>query len=448
MESNKKSSVKILFILIDGIADLNNSQIDNKTPLQYCNLPYINALANTGLNGMMDPVETGLACGSDTAHMNIFGYNPFELYRGRGAFESIGSGIPMDLTEVAFKCNFANMNPTTRVVEKRRVDRNFPEWGLPLIDVLNGMRVPGHEDHYITVLHATEHRCGVKLSGPNLSDEITGTDPLKDNLPLRKVVAKNKSNSDAVFTADLVNKLSDAIYDKLSQHPLNLEREKQGLRTGNIVLLRGCGSRLKVDDFEKVHGLKAFMIAPTAIINGLGQTIGIDPIKVPGTTGDYHTNLNLKTEKAAEIITSDKGYNFAFVHVKAIDDTGHDKDLEKKNYYFQKADEMIKTLIENLKQRKAPEEEFIICLTGDHTTPVRLGDHTFEPVPFTATTYSAVAEKLGIETSANVEKLRDLRDNVERFDEVSACGGVLGRFPGSQAMEVLKRFRESVGKLL
>ena len=41
--------------------------------------------------------------------------------------------------------------------------------------------------------------------------------------------------------------------------------------------------------------------------------------------------------------------------MKAIDDTGHDKDLEKKNYYFHKADEMVKTLIENLKQRKAPE---------------------------------------------------------------------------------------------
>jgi len=49
MESTKKPSVKILFILIDGIGDLNNAQNDNKTPLQYCNLPHINALANTGL---------------------------------------------------------------------------------------------------------------------------------------------------------------------------------------------------------------------------------------------------------------------------------------------------------------------------------------------------------------------------------------------------------------
>lgn len=84
------------------------------------------------------------------------------------------------------------------------MDREFPEWGLPLIDALNGMRVPDYPDHYITVLHATEHRCGVKLSGPGLTDEITGTDPLKDNLPLKKVVAKTKGNKDAEFTAAVV----------------------------------------------------------------------------------------------------------------------------------------------------------------------------------------------------------------------------------------------------
>ena len=33
--------------------------------------------------------------------------------------------------------------------------------------------------------YATEHRCGIAVSGPRLSDDITGTDPLKDNLPLQ-----------------------------------------------------------------------------------------------------------------------------------------------------------------------------------------------------------------------------------------------------------------------
>jgi 2,3-bisphosphoglycerate-independent phosphoglycerate mutase len=36
----------------------------------------INPLTAAGLNGLMDPVEPGLACGSDTAHMSLFGYDP------------------------------------------------------------------------------------------------------------------------------------------------------------------------------------------------------------------------------------------------------------------------------------------------------------------------------------------------------------------------------------
>lgn len=58
----------------------------------------------------MDPVETGLSCGSDTAHMNIFGYNPFKLYKGRGSYESMGSGLEMSPNEIAFKSNFAHMD--------------------------------------------------------------------------------------------------------------------------------------------------------------------------------------------------------------------------------------------------------------------------------------------------------------------------------------------------
>lgn len=36
------------------------------------------------------------------------------------------------------------------------------------------------------------------------------------------------------------------------------------------------------------------MIAPTAIIGGLGMSIGMERIKVDGATGDYHTNLSAK----------------------------------------------------------------------------------------------------------------------------------------------------------
>lgn len=36
------------------------------------------------------------------------------------------------------------------------------------------------------------------------------------------------------------------------------------------------------------------------------------------------------------------GYNFGFVHIKAVDDAGHDKSLEKKSKYLEKVNEMLK----------------------------------------------------------------------------------------------------------
>jgi 2,3-bisphosphoglycerate-independent phosphoglycerate mutase len=111
---------------------------------------------------------------------------------------------------------------------------------------------------------------------------------------------------------------------------------------------------------------------------------------------------------------------------------------------------MVKVLIETLNSRNKNNDEFIIALTGDHTTPLISGDHTFEPVPFTASTFSSLIENLGIDKSESkrLQELRNLRDTVERFDEISACEGVLGRFPGSEMMGILKKFKKSVESVI
>lgn len=37
------------------------------------------------------------------------------------------------------------------------------------------------------------------------------------------------------------------------------------------------------------HGLRGCMVAPTKIIAGLGMSLGLEVLEVPGTTGDYRT---------------------------------------------------------------------------------------------------------------------------------------------------------------
>jgi 2,3-bisphosphoglycerate-independent phosphoglycerate mutase len=51
-------------------------------------------------------------------------------------------------------------------------------------------------------------------------------------------------------------------------HPINAARAAEGLAVANVVLLRGCGSRIRVPSFQEKHGLRPCLVAPTKIIAG------------------------------------------------------------------------------------------------------------------------------------------------------------------------------------
>ena len=58
----------------------------------------------------------------------------------------------------------------------------------------------------MTAIHATEHRIGLKVSGDNLTSNVTGTDPLKDNKLIKKSISVDENNENDIFTANLVLK--------------------------------------------------------------------------------------------------------------------------------------------------------------------------------------------------------------------------------------------------
>mmetsp|Transcript_7843 Transcript_7843/g.1022 ORF Transcript_7843/g.1022 Transcript_7843/m.1022 type:complete len:92 (+) Transcript_7843:749-1024(+) len=82
------------------------------------------------------------------------------------------------------------------------------------------------------------------------------------------------------------------------------------------------------------------MIAPTAIIRGLGMTIGLDIIDVEGATGDEHSNINNKFIRANDLLVNSE-YKFGFLHIKAIDDMGHDKTINKRVTIMERIDGYI-----------------------------------------------------------------------------------------------------------
>ncbi|KAL6961062.1 hypothetical protein U1Q18_038825 [Sarracenia purpurea var. burkii] len=337
MVNSEKPRRRIAFVLIDGVGDVSLPRFAHKTPLQVAKVPNLDGIASAGVNGLMDPVEVGLACGSDTAHLSLLGYDPRVYYRGRGAFESMGAGLAMSPGDIAFKSNFATLDEQTGIVISRRADRHFEEEGPILCAALDGLKLSLFPQYEVRVRYATEHRCGVVLKGPNLSGNISGTDPLKDNRLLLQVEALDDTD-EAKHTAAVVNELSKEISRILISHPLNVKRAAEGKNIANVVLLRGCGIRIEVPPFAEKHGLWPCMVAPTKIIAGLGLSLGIDILEAPGSTGDYRTLLTSKATAIAKALSAplqscpsvfvpgedehkpgrSDGYDFGFLHIKVL----------------------------------------------------------------------------------------------------------------------------------
>ncbi|KAM7278667.1 hypothetical protein ACFE04_005801 [Oxalis oulophora] len=485
MSTPEQLKRRVAFVLIDGLGDVSIPRFGFKTPLQAAKLPNLDSIASAGVNGLMDPVEAGLGCGSDTAHLSIMGYDPRVYYRGRGAFESMGAGLAMSPGDIAFKSNFATLDQKTGIVNSRRADRHFEEEGPILCGALDGMKLPSFPEYEVRVRYATEHRCGVVVKGPSLSGNISGTDPLKDNRLLLQVEPLDDTK-EAKHTAAVVNELSKEISRILVSHPINAKRVAEGKNIANVVLLRGCGIRIEVPPFAQEHGLWPCMVAPTKIIAGLGLSLGIDILEAPGATGDYRTLLTSKATAIASALSAplsscpnvfvpgedahkpgrSEGYDFGFLHIKAIDDAGHDKATLFKVKGLEAVDRAIGQLAKLLWQAESSGKfEYFLCVTGDHSTPVEYGDHSFEPVPFTICRLKDFVGFVGEDSVKQisldpfplptVKTDEDLTEGIEveekhieafcgdsvfEFNEIAAARGGLGRFPGGEMMGIIKKY--------
>lgn len=72
-----------------------------------------------------------------------------------------------------------------------------------MCEYLNGMKIPGFDEYSVECQYATEHRCGLKISGPRLSTLISELDPLKDNR-LMGICVPLDDSEDAILTSKVV----------------------------------------------------------------------------------------------------------------------------------------------------------------------------------------------------------------------------------------------------
>src|SRR6266704_2866482 len=145
-------SRRILLVIFDGLGDRPLTELGHKTPLEAARKPNLDWFAANGVNGLVDPIAPGVPAGSDTSHLALFGYDPREVYTGRGPFEATGVGIDLEAGDIAFRGNFASVDEDMKLTDRRagRIREGTEE----LAKVLDGLRFGRIR---ATVREGTEH---------------------------------------------------------------------------------------------------------------------------------------------------------------------------------------------------------------------------------------------------------------------------------------------------
>ena len=393
--------MKTLVLITDGLADRPVEALGWKTPLEVAKKPNLDEITKNGISGLMYTIAPGVPPGSDTAHLALFGYDPYEVYTGRGPFEAAGAEIDMKPGDIAFRVNYATVDDNLVIKDRRagRVqDTSELEKSLKEIDI------PGVEVIFKSTM---AHRGVLVVRGKGLSHKVADSDPHEVGV---KVEGSKALDKEAEKTAKILDKFSEKAWKILKDNPFNKKREENGEMPANYLLLRGCGMVPDLTPFPEKFGISAACVAAAALVKGVCRMAGMDVPEIEGATGGVNTNLDAKCEA---VLKEFETHDLVIMHVKGADEAGHDGDHDGKVKIIERLDEAM---------GKLKDSADIIVMLIDHTTPVSTGDHSGDPVP--------------VVISGKMVRA----DDVEKYDERSAAKGALGNVLGKDIMPIVSNF--------
>ena len=386
--------MKYVIVLCDGMADEPIEELGNQTPLEAAATPNMDRLAPRSEIGMVRTVPEGMAPGSDTANLSVIGYDPRKYYTGRSPLEALSIGVDMEPTDVSFRCNLVTLteeqeNYEDRIIMDHSSDEISTEDAAVLVEALKeGLKKDGYEFYVGTSYrHLLIWKNGeiVELTAPH--DILTKR--IGEYLPKERVLREMMEKS----------------YQILSSHPLNLERKKNGQNPANSAWFWGAGTRPMLTSFEEKNQKKGAMISAVDLLKGIAVGAGMQNIIVEGANGGLHTNYVGKAQAAVDALTKEN-CDFAYIHIEAPDEMGHQGNVQNKIKSIENIDSyIIGPVAEKLSEAG---EDFRMLILPDHPTPICVRTHTGDPVPYML--YDSRKAENGMETydekSASRTKIR------------------------------------------
>ena len=348
--------MKYLVLIGDGMSDRPLPELKGRTPLEVARTPSMDFLAQNGMVGWTNNVPQGMLPASDVANMSIFGYDPKKFYTGRGPLEAASLGVKLKKDEIAFRCNLVTVKSRKMkdftaghigTAEARKIIRTLDKkLGSGEIRFYAGLSY-----RHLLVVSSRAASSAIKCTPPH---DITGKG-IHNYLPKGR-------GSEALLR--LMNESEVLLHDMKSK--------------ANMIWPWGQGKSPSMPSFKKKFGLKGAVITAVHLLKGLGKTLGLEVIDVPGATGYLDTNYIGKAKYALKAL---KKNSIVFVHVEAPDEAGHEGSIRKKIKAIEDFDRyVVKTVLKAVRLSGYPDIRVLVL--PDHPTPIKVMTHTSDPVPF------------------------------------------------------------------
>lgn len=409
--------MKHLIILGDGMADWAVPELDGKTLLEHADTPAFDWLAKNGKNGLLKTVADGFHPGSEVANSSILGYDQHLVYEGRGPLEAASIGVELDDDDFALRCNLICLDGD--LLKNHSCGRLETEEGDVLIKYLDE-HLGNERVHFYT---GVQYRHLLVIKGGNKHIHCTPPhdvplQPWRDHMLKAEEQPQGTTDEGRMTPEETAALLTDLVLksqELLAKHPLNLERQKNGMDPANSIWPWGGGYRPKMTPLTVTYPevKKGAVITAVDLIRGIGRYAGLRVIDVPGATGLFDTNFEGKAQAALDALKTD---DFVYLHVEASDEAGHDGSVPLKLQTITDLDHrLVQPILEGLGVfggQSQVEEPVAVALLPDHPTPCKLRTHTNEPIPF-------CIWHPGIEA-----------DEVQVFSENAAKNGIYGTLEG------------------
>ncbi len=392
--------MKYIVVLGDGMADEPIPELGGKTPMEAACTPVMDELASKGALGMVQNVPQGMAPGSDVANLSVLGYDPEKNYSGRSPLEALSVGVRMEEGDVIFRSNIVTLTEGEDYPEKTILDHSSGEISTADADVLmDAIRERFNSDTFQFYTGTSYRHILVWKNG-----RVPRLEPPHDHLgsvigpylPQEKVLRAMMEESFSI----------------LNDHPLNRERAAAGKNKANSLWFWGAGTKPNVQNFQEKTGLKGAMISAVDLLKGIAVGAGMKVCQVEGATGSIDTNFEGKAQAALDALLKD-GCDFAYIHVEAPDEMGHQGKITEKVKSIEYLDSRLIALVK--KGMEEAGEDYRMLILPDHPTPIRIRTHTGDPVPYLLYDSTRQLKKQERFTEANARAANNFEPNGHRL---------------------------------